>query len=270
MARTIQDIYQSLLAAKTARGELDTLTSTSDTALWRLWLNVVATGMHLLELHFDRHQAEVEALAARARAGTLSWYADQLRAFQPGDLLTVVDGRPGYAVIDPTKQIVAYVTIREVGLGLVARVAKRVGGVPTPLNAITELAPLAVYLSRVKFAGTFTTLLSEPPDVLRIPAAVYVDALLFGTGVQAAVEAAITACVANMGFGGRLPLSAIEDAIQAVPGVQDVVLGAVAGRPASGSYGAAAVRYYEPQAGYAKIDTLTGNTLADTITYYLQ
>ena len=59
MARTVETIYADLLARKEADTNLNELSSTSKTAIWRLWIYIVAYATNVLEMLFDSHATEV-------------------------------------------------------------------------------------------------------------------------------------------------------------------------------------------------------------------
>jgi hypothetical protein len=54
MARSIEEIYNEMLAEKANHSQLDSLTSTSQAAVWRGLFWVVAFGIYTLENHI-RH-----------------------------------------------------------------------------------------------------------------------------------------------------------------------------------------------------------------------
>ena len=266
MARTYEQIRTQMLDEKASRGELSGLTSTSATTLWRMWIDFSAFCALVLEQLFDIHAAEVEARAQRALPGTLSWYADQIIAWEPGRALEVTNGHLGYTVPNPSARLVRHVAITENQLALSIRVAADSAGTPVPLTA-PQLAQLLAYIDRVKFAGTFTVVESNPPDVVKVNAAIYYDPVRDQAAVRTAVEAAVKAFLSGIDFGGRILLSNLVDAIQGVDGVVDVELQGFFGRPASSIYGPAAIRTYSPSAGYVALDTASGQTLLDTLAF---
>ena len=87
MARTIPQIQAALAAARAARPELAALISPSATALYVLIEYVVAVAQWTHETLWDRFQADVNTVVARAPVGTPGWYADRALQFQQGDTL---------------------------------------------------------------------------------------------------------------------------------------------------------------------------------------
>ena len=55
MARSVDTIYADLIAKKESDSNLDALNSKSKTAIWRLWLYIVAYATNVLESLFDKH-----------------------------------------------------------------------------------------------------------------------------------------------------------------------------------------------------------------------
>ncbi len=71
MARTVTEIYNDLLAQKEATPELAGLTSTAKTAIWRLWLYIVAYVIALHEALWDKKANELTELAK------IHWWAQR-------------------------------------------------------------------------------------------------------------------------------------------------------------------------------------------------
>ena len=81
MARTVQEIYEEMVAEKERRTELAGLTSPSATAVWRLMLYVVAYAAHVLEQVWDAYSAEVDARIEAIIPHRPKWYRDKVLAF---------------------------------------------------------------------------------------------------------------------------------------------------------------------------------------------
>ena len=140
MARTQQQIFDSMLAVKDTEPSLSTLNSTSATAIWRLILWVCAGGIYALELLFDAFKIEIDTKAAAAQIGNAAWYRNQILAFQFGDDLTFANGIYAYATLDESKKIVKRCAVDEavdltVGGVLRVKVAKASGANVVQLRA---------------------------------------------------------------------------------------------------------------------------------------
>ena len=239
MARTIAQIYDSLVAFKesaaeelgltpvgTANYETTTaaLDSGSKVGIWRLWLHVVALGTWTLEKFFDVFQAEVDDKLRFSSAGTAPWFVFKSKAFQYGDALLVnADYVPYYAVLDPTKQIVKYAAGTATNRLLQLKVSKQVSGAPAPLDN-TELASFNAYINNIKPAGLPVQVSSRTRDELGVNVEVIYDALFLAANVEADCRAAVTAYLNALPFDGVVEVQKVVDAIQAVAGVRDVKL----------------------------------------------
>lgn len=254
MARTIEEIRDSILAEKANHPELDAFNSTSATALWRLWIYVVAVSIWIHETLWDVHRAEVEEIAARAVPGTTRWfqyitlqYQDGYTLEWDGSLLQYV-----YSTLDEAAMIVKRAAVREIGGTVRVKVAKLSGTTPIPLSAPEKLG-VESYLSKVKPAGTFVDVVSLPADYLRLQMKVYYDPNVQASVVQAAVEKAIVSYIESLPFDGDLRLTNLVDAVQVVPGVVDPIVNQAEARYGSLSFFVFDESYI-PQAGYMAID----------------
>ncbi|MBO2009160.1 hypothetical protein [Hymenobacter negativus] len=270
MARSISDIQAAIAADRAARTELAGLTSPSATAIYKLIEYVVAVALWAHETIFDRHQADVNALIAAAPAGVPSWYAARALEFQLGDPLVILPtGRAGYAAGTTGARIVTRATAKENDQTgkLFIKVAKN-GASAGTLAALSnaELVQVQGYFARLRFAGTRLEVVSREADRLQLTGAVYYDPLLDVPAFKAAVLAAVQGYLANLAFDGLVYVARLEDAIQAVPGVQDVQLVTVAARVGLTAPTVFA-RMYETAAGYIVTEETAGLTLADTLTF---
>lgn len=279
MARTITEIYNSLVVEKQTLASLDELSgegtssfaanllaeldSRSRVAIWRLILYVVAVCAWTIENLMDGHKSEVSALAAASIAGTTSWLVQQVKLFELGNATLTVstDRRVIYAVSNPANRIITYAAAaREFGR-TVLKVAKDAGGLPSPLTG-PELSQVATYVSRIQFAGTRLAVVSRAADKLKISGDIYYDGLLDPDQVLADIETAVAGHLAAVPFDTAISLERLTDVIQSVTGVKDLVV-TFYGRPdTSPTYGAVlSGPSWLPFAGYATIDLLDLNPI---------
>ena len=271
MARTAQQLDAELLAAQNSYPELAALTSPSATALHRLWRYVVRVCMQVLETNWDRHRADVDAIVARAPAGTTTWYADRAKEFQKddGSLAVLPNGAIGYATVDLAARIITQATAKENALSgkLFLKLAKDgpTAGTLAALSA-AELVQARGYFAQRGFAGVRLEIVSRDADRLQVAGNVYYNPLLDVATVQAGVVTAVQQYLASLDFDGLVYVTRLTDAIQAVPGVRDVAPLVVSAR-----VGAALpvpfARVYETAAGYIVPDELPGATLLDTLQF---
>ena len=95
MARTIAEIYDSIIAEKqnmsslnalqpsidSSQDLLNDLTSSSKVAVWRLWAFITAVAINVFEVIHDQHVAWIENRATQIPTGTTIWYHEQSLLF---------------------------------------------------------------------------------------------------------------------------------------------------------------------------------------------
>ncbi|MGN6568224.1 MAG: hypothetical protein ACTHJ0_09740 [Flavipsychrobacter sp.] len=226
MARTIAQIQQAIIDAKTADPNLSDLSSTSNVAIWRLWTYIVAFCQWTLETYFDLHVNEVKGIIAAQKPHTLQWYVTIAKAFQYGYSLAVDSDT--YSIIDPTAQIVNYAAAIEYtdGIkGLRIKVATLNVSSLAPLST-PQLTAFTAYMQQIKDAGVRLSITSGNPDSLKLSLNIYYDALVLdGTGARldgtanTPVQDAIDAFLANIDFNGLYVNYELLEALKAVDGV---------------------------------------------------
>lgn len=286
MARTVNDIYDSLIAEKEnltnlsglqpdpddAQTFLQDLTSTSKVAIWRLMLYLVAFGTHVLEVLFDTHKAEILDLKYKLITGTPRWYQQKALEFQNGDSLSWNGAQYVYATINEANQIVKRAAV--VASGGITRIKAAkldVDGItPIPLSA-GEVVSFTTYMQTIAFAGINILVISTDPDDLIFNVKAYYDPLVLSpTGEDIEnpgvfpVEDAINNYIKNLPFNGVLNLTKVIDEIQGAKGVIDPVLESAQARYGSNPF-ATIVDNYTSFAGHMTIHS--GNPLNTTITY---
>lgn len=225
-------------------------------------------------------RAEIEDTAAKAIAGTPIWLQDQVKKFQFGDVVQIVDFAPTYPTVDTTKQIVTQASVKQTSNRFV--VIKAAKGTAPSLTALStvELNALISYLDKIKFAGTQTSVISLASDKIKIDVDVTYDGQYIQTDVKTAVIAAIESYLESLPFDGVIYLNALTDAIQSVPGVVDIlfndVITRIDGVTITGNQvtnlvtgGAWLETTYETSAGYIIGETTGGHTLNDTVNLIL-
>ena len=270
MARTTEEIAQSIENAMPTTPGLEPLTSPSSVAVFRLLANVYARVAQTLETFFDRHVADVDAKLARAQPGTAKWYADRLKEFQQGDVVSIGDDGIRYPVGSTGLRLITQATAKENTdtRQLFIKIATDDVAAPGGLRALTEaeLVQVRGYLKEIKFPGHDLVVVSREADQLRLSAEVYYDPLLDKAAVQQAVVLAVRGYLKRLEFDGVIFNARLEDAIQAVPGVKDIRILEVSVR--NGQAAATIVtRAYETQAGYIVEDEEAGATLLDTLQF---
>lgn len=268
MARSIETIYSLIIAEKEATAELDALSSTSATSIYRTWAWVTAAVLFTVESMFDLFRAEITTLLQTLKPGTLLWYQALCKEFQFGEALVWLNGKYGYASTVEAALIVKQCSVNEGDRGLVVKIATEIAGELEPLTAPQEAA-FTAYLKMRKYAGTKVSIVNSQANKLKIEGTVFYDPLIIAAdGVDISsgtrpVDLAISNYLRSLPFNGRLKITALVDAIQAVEGVYDVSI------TAAHQYGVAAYDpvpvSHIPESGYYKIDTAF--PLSGTLTY---
>ncbi|CAL2093581.1 conserved hypothetical protein [Tenacibaculum sp. 190524A05c] len=262
MARTIAEIQQEILNEKEKYTELSELTSTSKSAIWRLWIYIVSTAIWM-------HEKIVERNALLSRPHTLLWYREQALNFLIGEDLIWKDGYFQYPELSPEKvkekKIITHCAISErlfeeinddsdtkqlseiisdyyynqVGI-LTLKVAKEVNGRKEKLE-LYEKRAFRAYMNQIKDAGTQIRVLSNKGNEIEIELEVYVNPLTFYTGDENEIDRlnagkllsnlsiepvrdAIKEYITTLEFNGAFVPTYLIDKIQQIPGVHLPIL----------------------------------------------
>lgn len=229
--RTTQEILTEMEAVQATFPELAAVNSTSEMSYFRMLKNMWAQLVQLVEASWEAVQTKVDAQLIASRVGSLSWYVQQVKAFQLGDQVTVVDGRVGYATIDTSKQIVQQVSVIEdlITGKLLIKAVKTLG---MNLSA-GELTALRSYVNEVKFAGVQIDVVSLRADSLRLTATVKYDRqvlALDGSSLadptKFPIQEYLAAYLAVLPFDSVVSWTGITDYMQKQNGIKDFVISA--------------------------------------------
>jgi len=232
MARSVDTIYADLIAKKESDSNLDVLNSTSKTAIWRIWLYILAYATNVLESLFDKHYTEVTSIITELKPHTMRWYRQKALAFQYGfDLISDTDifdnGTATEAQIEASK-IIKYAAITEATTEsrLVLKIATEDNaGKLAPITSGQESAFIP-YIEEIKDAGVAITVINYLPDILKLNLRIYYDPLvLTSTGVsiltgKKPVEDALNEFMKELPFNGELVLNSLIDKLQKTEGVK--------------------------------------------------
>lgn len=286
MARSVTTIAQSMFEAKAANSNLSGLTSTSQTAIWRLWIYIVAACINVLEQLQDVFRSELETISANARPGTPQWVQNKTFNFQYSatvpQIVQVVDSELVYPTDDDTLKIVTRCSVITSANGEVnIKVAKATSSsdtTPIPLAAL-EKSSLESYWDIIGFAGINYKIINLSPDLIGVTADIYYDGQYAST-IQADAITALNNYLASIPFDGYVSVLSIEDALQKVAGIVDVKLNTISGRASTTSFGSRILFYdlatsinnrrYSTAAGYCKQEIQSGATFADTLTFIVK
>lgn len=291
MARTVTQIQNQIIAQLQSDKNLYDpanpdpsrrgLTSTSQTAIWKLLTFIVAVAINLFEQLLDIFIVDVETRISAAAPGTPSWIRQQCLLFQWSSTtdqiiqFDTVNIAPYYPTVNAALRIITQCAVTSLPNKIVLVKVATGGSSPAPLSSPQQDA-LTSYLDYLNFAGVYFQLVSTDADFAMIGADIFYDGQ-YANSIQAAVTAAINSFIANLPFNGMMKLSLLEDAIQAVPGVTDVTFSQVECR-VTGAYNpntvvklvdnyTVLIREYSAYAGYMIIDTAVGRDLATTLNF---
>lgn len=229
MARTITEIQTEIIGAVQADGTLAGASSTSSTAIWRLWTRIVAGAIWTIEVIFDRYQLDLLARVEALKPHSLRWYQQKALDFQYGSDLPEDSDTYDNSILteeEVTEQkIVAQAAATEENEYVKIKVAKADGENLTILDN-DEYDALEAYLFEVKDAGVRLELINQQGDQLSITADIYYDPLVLNNSGQrldgtdnTPVQAAIRSFLRNLPFNGLLIKAKLTDTLQGIQGV---------------------------------------------------
>lgn len=228
MARSIQTIQnemQTIVASQSALSSLNL--SPSATAIYQLWENIFATDLNIEEQLWDLYSAMLDATISSAPISTDQWVYEQVKLFQydastpqvvsvdPNNNFTV-----GYNPVDPTKQIISQAAVITQPNRLVS--IKVATGNPPQQMSTASMAAFGSYLDEISPAGVQYIPISAPGDILTFSCDLYYNGQYAPT-IQAVTTTAINYFLtASIPFNGIFKLSALEQTLLTIPGVNDV------------------------------------------------
>lgn len=207
-------------------------------SLERLLIFIVASAHYVLERIFEEFKEDVIRQIETSVVATVPWYYRQALNFQMGDELKLDETslKWHYEHPDPSRQIVRYASVTDKGGSIQILVAKEKGGLPTPLSD-DELRAFKAYMNAIKMAGVVISIRSIPADILSIQATIICSPEVYlpsGERIsdgKKPVEEAIESYLKGITYGGVFNKTRLIDAIQAVEGVEDIVLGVCMAQP---------------------------------------
>lgn len=286
MSRTVRQIFDEMVAEKATLSSLSALqpnidssqtlltdlTSTSRVARWRLLLWVMAFGIWSLE-------NITEGMLAQKIPPTLLYRKQRVLEFQYGDALVEDNGKWVYNPVVAANRIVTFASVKQdQSTGRVTiKVCKDDGaGNPTPLST-PEFNAFKAFNLVDGTEGTKYSYISSNPDTFKVGYDIYFDpavmdgtGLLIADGVTYPVHDAIANYLKNLPFDGLFVAEQLDAIVGAVAGVHYVQRTLCMAKVGSNPYtniNTANPSIYPPFAGFGRISTATGETLADTLNF---
>jgi hypothetical protein len=281
MARSISEIKAQMITAKNAETSLSGLDSTSQTAIWNLWIYIQAVAINLFEQILDVFKSDVETQVSKAIPQTAAWLQQKAFEFQystttPQELTYTADWTLEYPTINPDLQIITRCSVTT-GNNKTVQIKVAKGTTPEKLDT-SELDAAKSYFRLLGNAGVYYSVITADGDFIEIDADIYYNGLYQPT-IQQNVIDSILNYLATIPFDGKVYVAGIEDAIQSVQGVVDVKLNNIYVRVASTSYSSKSTLYslsnginglkYQPFSGYMVEESTTSHTFADTLNFFV-
>jgi hypothetical protein len=228
MARTIQEINNQILTNIANDSVLGSqLTSTSQTAKFRLWSYIVATSIAFFEQLMDLFLAQVESKLTLIAPNTPQWTQAQIFAWQYNyqaiyqtDKTQPNYGYFYYPVIDTTANIVTQCSVITLPNKTVSiKVASNSTALTTP-----QKTQLSSYITEAILpVGIGFILTSIAGDKLYFTGSIQYDGQ-YSDIIQSNVQTAITNYLSNLPFNGIMKINNIIDAVIGVQGVNNFTI----------------------------------------------
>lgn len=263
MARTIEQIRDSIIAEKELNQELAELNSTSNTAIWRLWAWLAAFSSWVIENLFDEHKAEVDTMIRELRPAYIPWLTEKSYAFQFGfDLVpdeTYYDNTGIDEAVVAASKVIKYAKVIELQRGLMFKIAGETAGVRGPVSPAQEAA-FTAYINESIKPPVKVRIVNKQPDKLKLRIKVFYNPqILDATGKRldgtdnTPVQTAITGYIENLTFDGLYVINQLEKTLELVSGVE--IASTVQAEVAYESVPFTPIDvYYRPQSGYLTFD----------------
>jgi len=242
MFKTIIEIYNYILDLKNKNTVLSELNSTSKTALWKQFLEVVSTAYWAFVSVRDLHDKETEVLIQEQKVPNLRWYRNKALSFQYGfDVETdtdvfkktiQVDGVDIEATeeqIDASKVIKYCAVDRKVianRASLIIKIAGEENGeIVQASDDVKEALKKWFEVDGAAAAGDVITYINYKGDILSFSVDVYINPLVLMSdgrhkiNLNYPVEDAIKTYLKNLPFNGEFDVQKFEAAILATEGV---------------------------------------------------
>ena len=217
---------------------------------------IIAFAIHILERIFDTEKESLTQYAESLRPHTKQWYINTIKAFQLGDSINNDTGK--YDVVDETKQIIKYCSLRVKNDMLYFLIATDNNGAPQKISNSSIITSIWNYCDRVFDAGVHFNIFSNDADVYKCKLLINYDPLVLNNdgkrldgGNDTPVLDAINGYFRSFPFDSEFSNMALVDAIQQVDGVRVVELTESMAKPnIAGSSFQAIVSTYIANSGY--------------------
>lgn len=264
MARSVNEIFNSLVAEKQRQPALSALTSTSATAVWRLILYVIAYGINVLEQLWDIYASEVNKNLENRIPHRPKWYRDKVLEFMIGK--TLIQDTDRYDTTDMGEDEITAARVIKHAVAvesnsssvLTIKVAGETDGVRGPVSSEAE-TELNAYISEIKDAGVRYVLINVYPDLFRCEIDIYYDPMRLPSDVETECRQAIKDYIENLPFNGEYTNMSMIDTLQVIEGVRIAELKTASSATANSNVFVPINAMTIPEAGYFKADKIILN-----------
>lgn len=232
---TVQEIKDKMLAVINSESVLSNLklpTSKSKTAIWDLYLYIIAVCSKDLRSYFDTHRKEVNKIIKNEKYGTLPWYRQKALNYQDGfDLQKDSDKFDTANATEEEIKVSRIIKHAAVNEGdtpgtVIVKIATEKNNVLKPVEEEIAKAIRVKYFDKIKIAGTRVVVINSFPDRLYLNMKIQVDPLVFkldGTFKRDGsrpIEEVILQFLKELPFDGELILQDLELRLREIEGIE--------------------------------------------------
>lgn len=286
MARSTEEIIEGMDEAQAGQTALSGLTSTSQTAIYKLWKYIFGQAANILEQLWDSKRSDLASVMDAGAPCSITWVRTKVFEFQydattPQVMELDSNLVPRYAVVDETKRIITRCCVS--GASGVTTVTVAKNDPPEKLTA-PELAALQGYFANtgdgtnqavgIGYAGQSIACYTDDPDLLFLEATItYLGS--YASTIEDACILAIEEYISELGQNPVIKINTLINHLQEVPGFVDIHIANMSARADGGAFpgtnmvvaGDWVALSYTAAAGYMIGETTAGETFTDKITF---
>lgn len=223
--KVLQDAY-GLDAAKTFDEQF------SKVSIEAIFTYIAAMALFTFEKVLAAHYDAVYRKIATQAVCSVPWYYQKCLEFQLGDAVVVNPDNYqfGYEVTNEAKRIIKFAAVRQIEIQGVTYLRIYVSKANKQALTTAELEAFRSYIKNIGAAGVHYEIYSAAPEKVAVKLEVTRDPLQLDTsgnllsGGANSVNTALKDYFDNIIYGGAMNKTKLVDAVQAAPGVKDVVL----------------------------------------------
>ncbi|MEG0188930.1 MAG: nucleotidyltransferase, partial [Algoriella sp.] len=212
---------------------LDGLTSTSKTSVWRMMLYIMAYSIEQLAQLFTLHRTEIDTKISTQKTHRLPWIQSLYLNFQYGFQLIketdLFDNTNATAEQIEASKIIKYCAVNESDTGreVIIKIATEKDEVLSPLE-MDKMEAILEYTERVKGTGIPYRIINYLPDRLKLNIRVFRDPLVINaqgmdiTTGKYPVQEALQEFMKELPFDGELRIQDLANKLEAITGVNMV------------------------------------------------